>query len=48
MMEMLMKISKFDFSSEVIGELWDMLWHHHWCIRNYLDPPTINLFSENE
>ena len=28
--------------SEMFGDLWDMCWHHDWCLRNYLDPLTIN------
>ena len=33
---------KIDFVSELFGDLWDMFWHHDWCLRNYLDPLTIN------
>ena len=45
MMKMLMNRSFFDLFSEMFGDLWDMLWHHHWCIRPYLDPLTINFLS---
>jgi hypothetical protein len=44
-MKMLMNISNFDLFSEMFGELWDMFWHHHWCLRNYLEPLTIILFE---
>ena len=41
MTKMLSNIWKIKFASELCGDLWDMLWHHHWCIINYLDPSTI-------
>jgi len=31
------------FFTEMVGDLWGMFWHHHWCLKNYLDPLTINL-----
>ena len=45
-MNMLMTFSNFDFVSEVFWDLWDMFWHHHWCLSNYLDPFTINFFEK--
>jgi hypothetical protein len=32
------------FRSEVFGDRWDMFRNHHWGLRTYLDPPTINFF----
>ncbi len=32
--------------SEMLGELRDMSWHHHWCLKKYLDSLTI-IFSAN-
>ena len=36
-----------DLFSEKPGDLWDMFWHHHWCLRNDLGPLTITLFLKN-
>ena len=35
---------KYGFASEMFGDLWDMFWHHHWCLRTYQEPLTI-IFS---
>ena len=44
-----MEISKSDFVSEMFGDLWDIFWHHHWCLKLYLDHPWDNLlFEQNE
>ena len=30
-------------SSNMFGDVWDMFWHHYWCLGNYLEPLSINL-----
>ena len=32
---------------KLFWDLWDMFWHHDWCLRNHLDLLTINFFSNN-
>ena len=45
-MKMLTKMSIFDFFSDMSGDLWGVLIHHHWCLGADLEPPVINLFSK--
>ena len=37
--------SDLEFFSKVFGDLWDMFWHHHWCLIHYLDNLTV-IFSK--
>ena len=39
LMNMLTKIQIIDLFSELFGDLWDMFWLHHWCLRKNLDYP---------
>ena len=36
--EKVAEIEMFDLVSNMFGDVWDMIWHHHWCLGNYLEP----------
>ncbi len=42
------EISNVDLFAEVFEDLWDMFWHHHWGIQNYLEPLTIIFFDTDK
>jgi hypothetical protein len=37
------KFQKTQVVPKLFWDLWDMFWHHDWCLRNHLDLLTINL-----
>jgi hypothetical protein len=45
MMNLLMEIRETVSVSDMFGDLWDMFWHHHWGLRNYLEPLTVSFFE---
>ena len=34
-------------NTKVVGGLWDMFWHHDWCLRDNLDPLTVYKDAES-
>ena len=46
MMKMLMnKLFFHSFISNMLGDLWDVFRHHHWCLGHYVEPLSTNTFS---
>ena len=37
--------SVFDLCTNMLGEVWGMFWHHHYCLGNHLEPISINISS---
>ena len=42
----MMKNLKSWLFSKMLGDVWNMFWHHDWCLRNYLEPVRNNFFSK--
>jgi hypothetical protein len=48
MMKRLTGNRKNYFVTELFGDVWDMFWHHDWCLKNDLDLPAINFLIKQK